>query len=520
MAINKIPVKAFTSGDLATDVFTATAGQTAFTLSLSATDNSVIVYVNDVVQAPTTDYTVNGTTLTFASGLTVGDEVIVRTIARPSALNTVEDGAISSAKLATGAIESKLGYTPVSPTLLTSSVNTAVSNLVNAAPTTLDTLNELATALGNDANFSTTITTALATKANQSTTYTKTETDALITPTNVSDKTNTSTGYFSMPKGTTAQRPISVDAGDTRFNTTANAMEVYTGSAWSLIGAKDGSSYAAAATSATAIWDLGLRGKGLFWIQKADGTPIQVYCDLDTLGQDGKGGWMLVGSWATASEWTKDSTSSSATFGSTALNCFSSNFGNTNMQHMRVKVATSIDLASASSEADWYYYWNSPIQWKTVWAAGAGTNNHWNSATGVNNGASTPRNSLRQFSFAYNLKFSYTANYQTWANLSDSGTSGSTGTEAWYDWYSGLTTPGYTLGVYNAGGAGRGDGSLAITFGGDTSTTAGHDCNFNNCKYGWDDTALVAVGGTSGSYNLNGQSGTLGANTNLWMWIK
>ena len=36
-------------------------------------------------------------------------------------------------------------------------VNTAVSNLVNAAPSTLDTLNELAAALGNDASFATTV---------------------------------------------------------------------------------------------------------------------------------------------------------------------------------------------------------------------------------------------------------------------------------------------------------------------------------------------------------------------------
>lgn len=40
-------------------------------------------------------------------------------------------------------------------------VNTAISNLVASAPSTLDTLNELATALGNDPNFATTITTAL-----------------------------------------------------------------------------------------------------------------------------------------------------------------------------------------------------------------------------------------------------------------------------------------------------------------------------------------------------------------------
>jgi len=40
-------------------------------------------------------------------------------------------------------------------------VNSAVSNLVASAPAVLDTLNELATALGNDANYSTTISTAL-----------------------------------------------------------------------------------------------------------------------------------------------------------------------------------------------------------------------------------------------------------------------------------------------------------------------------------------------------------------------
>jgi len=47
-------------------------------------------------------------------------------------------------------------------------VNTAVSNLVNSAPSTLDTLNELATALGNDANFSTTITNSIGGKVSKS----------------------------------------------------------------------------------------------------------------------------------------------------------------------------------------------------------------------------------------------------------------------------------------------------------------------------------------------------------------
>ena len=47
-------------------------------------------------------------------------------------------------------------------------VQSAVSGLVGAAPETLDTLNELATALGNDPNFATTIANQIGKKANQS----------------------------------------------------------------------------------------------------------------------------------------------------------------------------------------------------------------------------------------------------------------------------------------------------------------------------------------------------------------
>lgn len=46
-------------------------------------------------------------------------------------------------------------------------VTTAISNLVASSPATLDTLNELATALGNDANFATTVATSIGTKQAQ-----------------------------------------------------------------------------------------------------------------------------------------------------------------------------------------------------------------------------------------------------------------------------------------------------------------------------------------------------------------
>jgi len=47
----------------------------------------------------------------------------------------------------------------------TAFVTTAVNNVIDAAPGALDTLNELAAALGDDANYATTVTNALAAKA-------------------------------------------------------------------------------------------------------------------------------------------------------------------------------------------------------------------------------------------------------------------------------------------------------------------------------------------------------------------
>ncbi len=59
-----------------------------------------------------------------------------------------------------------------------------------------------------------------------------------ITPTAVSDQTNSSTGYFDLPSGTTAQRPGSPTTGAIRFNTSISAPEIYDGTAWQNIGAK------------------------------------------------------------------------------------------------------------------------------------------------------------------------------------------------------------------------------------------------------------------------------------------
>ena len=75
-------------------------------------------------------------------------------------------------------------------------VDTKVADVVNSSPGTLDTLNELAQALGDDANFSTTITNQIATKANTSMLHAVSTSgsynDLIDTPQNLSEFTNDS----------------------------------------------------------------------------------------------------------------------------------------------------------------------------------------------------------------------------------------------------------------------------------------------------------------------------------------
>lgn len=55
----------------------------------------------------------------------------------------------------------KANGSPVSMTTIQSLIDSSIASLINSAPSALDTLNELASALGNDANFATTVNTAL-----------------------------------------------------------------------------------------------------------------------------------------------------------------------------------------------------------------------------------------------------------------------------------------------------------------------------------------------------------------------
>lgn len=56
--------------------------------------------------------------------------------------------------------------------------------------------------------------------------------NVVVNATSVSDTDNTSTGQFTLPKGTTAQRPVTSYTGAQRYNTDLGAVEYYDGTGW------------------------------------------------------------------------------------------------------------------------------------------------------------------------------------------------------------------------------------------------------------------------------------------------
>ena len=61
--------------------YTGTGSQTAFTVTTGSTVDTVLVIQNGVVQNPTTDYTITGTTLTFITAPALDDTIQIRELA-------------------------------------------------------------------------------------------------------------------------------------------------------------------------------------------------------------------------------------------------------------------------------------------------------------------------------------------------------------------------------------------------------------------------------------------------------
>lgn len=105
-------------------------------------DSNGATVVGNIVVSGTVDGVDIATRDTLFGGLTSSSGVLTNGVTA-----TTQSASDNSTKVATTA------YT-----------DTAISNLVDSSPGTLNTLNELAAALGDDANFSTTVTNLIATK--------------------------------------------------------------------------------------------------------------------------------------------------------------------------------------------------------------------------------------------------------------------------------------------------------------------------------------------------------------------
>ena len=136
------------------DSFTATAGQTAFTLTETPLNaQSISVFVNGIYQKPTTNFTVSGTTLTLTAGAVAGDEIDVIHHTIRTTVTHVADKAVTSSKLDTNIqVAGTLGVTGN----VTASADLSVGgNLtVSGTTTTIDTTIENVDKLEVGANSS------------------------------------------------------------------------------------------------------------------------------------------------------------------------------------------------------------------------------------------------------------------------------------------------------------------------------------------------------------------------------
>ena len=192
----------------------ATAGQGALadsaiqSLSGYATESYV---VNAVATKDNTDEITEGfSNLYFTNA---------RADARVNAVSANYATAAQGVK-ADSAIQSLAGYATES------FVGTAVSNLVASAPALLNTLDELAAALGDDANFSTTVTNSIGTKlATADFTSTANTWLGTKTTTNLVEGTNL---YYTDGRATTGARAAVSATGDLSYNSSTGEFGVTT----------------------------------------------------------------------------------------------------------------------------------------------------------------------------------------------------------------------------------------------------------------------------------------------------
>ena len=211
------------------DSFDGDGSVVAFTLSESTTTAGCIVSINGVVQDPGSSYSVSGTTLTFTEAPETGDNIDVRILTTTATIEGADsadkwtaartitlagdvtgsvsidgsadvtlttvvvndshehiigdvDGLQAALDLKAPLASPALTGTPTAPTAAantnttqvatTAYVQTEITDLIGGAPGALDTLNELAAAIDDDASYASTVTTALGNRLSSTATVT------------------------------------------------------------------------------------------------------------------------------------------------------------------------------------------------------------------------------------------------------------------------------------------------------------------------------------------------------------
>jgi hypothetical protein len=160
----------------ATDVIASSLGAYLQDSDVGAISGVAGLDANKNLLVPGASIIVEGTTdNAFETTLTVTDPTADRTITFPDATTTVvgtdTTQTLTNKTLTSPVISSITNSgtltlpTTTGTVALTSDITTAISNLVDGAPAALDTLNELAAAINDDASYASTITTALGLKA-------------------------------------------------------------------------------------------------------------------------------------------------------------------------------------------------------------------------------------------------------------------------------------------------------------------------------------------------------------------
>jgi hypothetical protein len=220
---------------------TGAQGPTDVHIGENAPENTTKIWIDsddptgsNPYQTPTIGSTsiASGQTIGTISGLTLSSPALTGTPIAPTASPGTITTQVATTEFVSSAISNKqdkvtdvssteIGYlngvtsaiqTQLNAKATPSDITTAINNLVDGAPAALDTLNELAAAINDDASYASTITTALGTKApTESPTFTGT----------VSGVTKTHVGLGNVDNTTDAGKPVST-AQQTALDLKAN----------------------------------------------------------------------------------------------------------------------------------------------------------------------------------------------------------------------------------------------------------------------------------------------------------